>query len=166
MLLSQLLPERRATKLRTGLIRLMGFRIGKGTRFLGLPKFQSSPRGPLGPRLLIGAECTIGTGVILEFGGKLSIGDRVLIGDGAAILTTTHQLGPKENRAGPAIRAPIVIGSDVSIGAGAIILPGAMIGDAARVLPESVVNVSVAPGVTVGGMPARPKPPLIVRNPG
>jgi acetyltransferase-like isoleucine patch superfamily enzyme len=158
-LLARLLPEGRAATLRTGLIRAIGLRIGPGARFLGMPKIQSQHPGPLGPRLQIGANCTIGTRVILEFGEVLTIGDRVSLANGVVILTTTHQLGPKEHRAGPLVRNPVVIGNDVTIGADAIILPGVTIGDAAHVLPNSVVNSSVAPGVTVSGIPARPLRP-------
>jgi acetyltransferase-like isoleucine patch superfamily enzyme len=158
-LLARLLPEGRAARLRAGLIRAIGLRIGAETRFLGMPKIQSPAPGSLRPRLRIGAQCMIGTRVILEFSDVLTIGDRVSLADGVVILTTTHQLGPKEHRAGPVVTSPVVIGNDVSIGADAIILPGATIGDAARVLPNSVVNASVAPGVTVSGIPARPVRP-------
>jgi acetyltransferase-like isoleucine patch superfamily enzyme len=158
-LLARLLPEGRATGLRTGLIRAIGLRIERGTRFLGMPKIQSSPPGPLRPRLRIGAHCTFGARSILEFGEVIMIGDRVSIGDRAVILTTTHQLGPKEHRAGELVRNPVMIGNDVEIGADAIILPGVTIGDGARVLPNSVVNASVAAGITVSGIPARPLRP-------
>jgi acetyltransferase-like isoleucine patch superfamily enzyme len=157
--LAQLLPEGRATGLRTGLIRGIGLRIGRGTRFLGMPKIQSSPPGPLRPRLRIGAHCTFGARSILEFAEVITIGDRVSLADGVVILTTTHELGPKEHRAGALVRNPVVIGNDVEIGADAIILPGATIGDGARVLPNSVVNASVAAGITVSGIPARPLRP-------
>ena len=158
-LLARLLPEGRATGLRTGLVRGIGLRIGRGTRFLGMPKIQSSPPGPLRPRLRIGAHCTFGARSILEFGEVITIGDRVSLADGVVILTSTHQLGPKEHRAGELVRNPVVIGNDVVIGADAIILPGATIGDGARVLPNSVVNANVAAGITVSGIPARPLRP-------
>ena len=158
-LLARLLPEGRVVGLRTSLIRAIGLAIGRGTRFRGMPKIQSSPRGPLRPRLRIGVDCSIGVRSILEFGEVISIGDRVSLADGVVILTTTHQLGPKEHRAGAVVRSPVTIGNDVEIGADAIILPGVMIGDGARVLPNSVVNARVAAGVTAGGIPARPVRP-------
>jgi maltose O-acetyltransferase len=158
-LLGKLLPEGRSAGLRTSLIRAIGLQIGPGTRFLGMPKIQSSPPGSLWPRLRIGAHCSIGSRVVLEFAEALTIGDRVSLAEGVVILTTTHELGPKEHRAGAVIRSPVVIGNDVEIGTDAIILPGAKIGDGARVLPNSVVNASVAPGVTVRGIPARPVRP-------
>lgn len=155
-LLARVLPIGRATRLRALLIRLIGPPIGAGTRFSGMPIIQTSPPRLLGSKLRIGAECSIGARVILEFGESVSIGDRVSLADGVAILTTTHQLGPKEHRAGPAVRYPVHIGDDVQIGLDAIILPGTKIGSGARVLANSVVNASVAPGMTVGGNPARP----------
>ena len=158
-LLAKLLPDGRAVRLRTSLIRGIGLRIDRGTRFLGMPRIQSSPPGSLRPRLRIGAECTFGTRSILEFGDLVTIGDRVSVADGVVILTTTHQIGPKTHRAGPAIRSPVVIGNDVVIGVDAIILPGATIGEGARVLANSVVNASVPAGVTVSGIPARPLRP-------
>jgi acetyltransferase-like isoleucine patch superfamily enzyme len=163
-LLARFLPEGRVATLRTSLIRAIGLRIGPGTRFFGMPKIQSSPLGlfgPIGPKLRIGAQCEIGVRVILEFGELLTIGDRTSLADGVVILTTTHLLGPMAHRAGPLVRSPVVIGNDVAIGADAIILPGVTIGDAARVLPNAVVNTSVAPGATVSGIPARSLPPSV-----
>jgi acetyltransferase-like isoleucine patch superfamily enzyme len=158
-LLVRMLPDGRATKLRTALIRGIGFTIGEGTQFLGMPKIQSTRPGSRKSRLRMGADCTIGVRVILEFGEVLTIGDRVALADGAVILTTTHELGPKEQRAGPAISKPVAIGNDVEIGENAIILPGVTLGDGARVLANSAVNANVAPGVTVSGIPARPLRP-------
>jgi acetyltransferase-like isoleucine patch superfamily enzyme len=155
VLLARLLPEGRAATLRTQLLRAIGPHIGAGTRVLGMPKLQWSPPGALGLKLRIGADCTIATRTILEFGEFLTIGDRVSLADGVVILTTTHQLGPREHRAGPLVRSPVNIGNDVQIGHRSIVLPGATIGDGARILPDSVVTASVPPGVTVGGIPAR-----------
>jgi len=154
-LAARLLPEGRAGRVRASLVRAFGPHVGARTCVLGMPMIQSSSPGPMGDKLHIGSDCTIGTGVILEFGAPLRIGDRVSVGKRVVLLTTTHQIGPPEHRAGPPVRIPVVIGSDVTIGAEAIILPGVTIGEGATVLPNSVVNASVAPGVTVGGIPAR-----------
>jgi acetyltransferase-like isoleucine patch superfamily enzyme len=158
-LLARLLPEGRASGLRTALVRAMGFPIGAGTRFAGMPKMQSAHSGPMRERLRVGTQCVFGRRTILEFGEVLTIGDRVSLADGVVILTTTHELGPKEHRAGRVVRSPVVIGNDVSIGEESIILPGAILGDGARVMPHSVVNSKVAAGVTVNGIPARPVRP-------
>jgi acetyltransferase-like isoleucine patch superfamily enzyme len=158
-LLLKLLPEGRFNGVRTGIIRAMGLVVGRGTRFLGLPKIQSPSAGSAKSRLHVGAGCTIGRRVILEFGESLTIGERVVLQDGVVILTTTHQLGPREHRAGKVMKSPVFIGNDVEVGTNAIILPGVTIGDGARVLEGSVVNAAVAAGTTVNGIPARPVRP-------
>jgi acetyltransferase-like isoleucine patch superfamily enzyme len=124
-----------------------------------MPKLQSTRPGSRKSRLRIGTNCTVGARVILEFGEMLVIGDRVSLATGVVLLTTTHELGPTEKRAGPAVCTPVAIGNDVEIGANAIILPGVTLGDGVCVLPDSVVKASVAPGITVSGNPARPVRP-------
>ena len=51
--------------------------------------------------------------------------------------------------------APIVIGKDVWIGSGAILLPGVHVGDGAVVAAGSVVREDVPPRTVVAGVPAR-----------
>ncbi len=50
----------------------------------------------------------------------------------------------------------VVIGHDVWIGHGAIVLPGRSVGDGAVIAAGSVVTKDVAPYAIVGGNPARP----------
>jgi maltose O-acetyltransferase len=50
---------------------------------------------------------------------------------------------------------PVVIGCDVWIGGGAILLPGVTVGDGAIVAAGAVVSRDVAPGARVAGVPAR-----------
>jgi serine O-acetyltransferase len=49
-----------------------------------------------------------------------------------------------------------VLGDDIFIGSGAKIIGGVTLGNGARVGANAVVLKSVAPGVTVVGIPARP----------
>ena len=51
--------------------------------------------------------------------------------------------------------APIVIGNDVWIGMGAIVLPGIKIGEGAIVAAGAVITADVAPGHIVAGIPAQ-----------
>lgn len=51
--------------------------------------------------------------------------------------------------------APIVIGRDVWIGSGAILLPGVHVGDGAVVAAGAVVRADVPARTIVAGVPAR-----------
>ena len=55
----------------------------------------------------------------------------------------------------PIVSRPVLIGDDVQIGIGAIILKGVTIGDGARVGPGAVVTSDVPAGSSVAGNPAR-----------
>jgi acetyltransferase-like isoleucine patch superfamily enzyme len=53
------------------------------------------------------------------------------------------------------IHKSVVIGKDVWIGAGAILLPGVSIGDNSIIAAGAVVTHDVTPYQVVGGVPAR-----------
>jgi len=93
-------------------------------------------------RLAAGAFLNFGC-VILD-GSDVSIGERTQIGPAVQIYS-----GSEPDR-------PIVIGRNVWIGGGAVILPGVSIGDDAVIAAGSVVVRDVAQGVTVAGNPAKP----------
>jgi serine acetyltransferase len=78
----------------------------------------------------------------------ITLGDNCLIGYHTVILA--HEFLRDELRTGP-----VVLGRDVVVGANCTILPGVVIGDGAVVAAHSLVNRDVAPGTTVGGVPAR-----------
>jgi galactoside O-acetyltransferase len=62
---------------------------------------------------------------------------------------------PDLRRDGSQFSAPVTIEDDVWIGAGAILLPGVVVGAGSVVGAGAVVGSNVPPGVVVAGVPAR-----------
>ena len=104
----------------------------------------------LGPdaRVTIGDFCTIG-GVLFCTNGRVSIGDHSLVSY-SVVVAGSPAAAPGDEGDGD-----IVIGDDVWVGAGAILLPGAVIGDGAIVAARAVVDFEVPAGCVVAGNPAR-----------
>lgn len=113
---------------------------------------------------LPGAELVIGddvgmSGAILYAWKKISIGDRVLIGADAAIYDSDfHPLDPVKRSQFDLEsigKAPVVIESDVWIGARAIVLKGVTVGRGSVVGAGAIVTADVPPGSIVAGIPAK-----------
>jgi len=99
---------------------------------------------------------SIGSGVHLGASsqGSIHIGDRCAIAAGVRFVTPTHDYNVLPvSRVG--INKPIVIGEDVWIGTGAIILPGVTVHEGAVVAAGAVVAKDVSADCVVGGVPAR-----------
>lgn len=104
--------------------------------------------------LRVGKRVAINAFVHIWANAPVTIGDHSMLASHVRITTSTHD---------PAIRpyrdhrrdAPVVIGRNVWIGSGAIVLPGITIGDNAVVGAGSVVTRDVAPDTIVAGVPAR-----------
>lgn len=146
------LPENRAQDARSELFRLAGFRIGARTRIASSPKING--RRTLFSNLVVGSDCAIEAGCVLDLEDRITIGDRVTLSPGVMILTSTHELDIREHRAGPVVYAPVTIGDGVWLGARCIILSGVTIGAGAIVDPGAVVNKDVSAHTRVGGVPA------------
>jgi len=97
------------------------------------------------------------TGGSLVCATSITIGDRVLVGANCDIIDTDfHPLLPEARNAGlPASKAPIVIESDVFIGANCIVLKGVTIGRGSVIGAGSVVTMNIPAGVIAAGNPAR-----------
>ena len=147
------LPPTGGTWLRSAVLRQMGFQVGEGTLFQGTPQF---PRGSveLAP-LTIGRDCVIGVGCSFDLAESITIGHRVNIGHQTLILTGTHELGPREHRAGTVVKKPVVIEDGAWIGPRCIVLPGVSIGRGAIVAPGSLVDKDVAEHTRVSGTPIK-----------
>jgi len=106
----------------------------------------------------LGAHVSLHPMCYVDATGGLTIGSDVSIAHGASILTTEHDYAvPGVATRDATVRpAPVAIGNDVWIGAGARILAGVRIGAHAVVGAGAVVTRDVPAGTIVAGVPARP----------
>ncbi len=111
--------------------------------------------GPDKP-VTIGDDFFIGTHCYINGVAGLTIGDRVTIAHGAMIFTDSGpNTSPLLQERFPITSAPVVIGDDVWIAAGAKILPGVTIGSRCVIGAGSVVKDNVPDGSIMGGVPAK-----------
>lgn len=107
--------------------------------------------------LSVGSNVYFNRGAFIIARAKITIGDNSGIGPYAMIVSDNHGYrdGSIPYREQPRDLEPIVIGRDVWIGAHAVILKGAVLGDGCVVSAGAVVSGTVAPFAIVGGNPAR-----------
>lgn len=127
--------------------RLTGRPIDPG--FSLFPSFYTD----CGKNLFIGKNVFFNSGCRFQDQGGIVIGDGVLIGHNVVLATINHDFDPA--RRGNNFPAPIRIGKNVWIGAGAIVLPGVTIGGGAVVAAGAVVTKNVPEMTVVGGVPAQ-----------
>ena len=83
------------------------------------------------------------------------IGDYTMIGPNVVIATAGHPLLPELREQGYQYNAPVHIGRNCWLGAGAIILPGITIGDNAVIGAGSVVTKNIPANTVAVGTPCR-----------
>ncbi|WP_410000407.1 acyltransferase [Gemmata sp. SH-PL17] len=135
--------------------------LGDGVRLSGKPSFAFGRAGAEGaPELVIGDDTFIGHGCSFSVGRSVRIGRHCLLASGVTVLDMDgHPVDANRRRAGdptpPESIAPVIIGDDVWIGRGAVILKGVSIGHRAIVAAHSVVTKNVPADAIVAGNPAR-----------
>ena len=110
-------------------------------------------------QIQIGSGCVLSTAVHIVAMAGITIGRGTLIGEFVSLRDANHIRTPNEPlRYSGHAASPIVIGHDVWIGRGAVVLAGITIGDGATIGANAVVTHDVPPGSIVAGVPARPIP--------
>jgi maltose O-acetyltransferase len=97
-------------------------------------------------------NCAVTTSTLVT--GVGTIGDYCQFGTGVQILTPLHPLEATLRRK-EEYGAPIVIGSDVWVGSGALILPGVTVGSRTVIGAGSVVTRDLPDDVLAVGNPCR-----------
>ena len=110
-----------------------------------------------GYNIFLGKKVFLNFGCVLLDVCRIEIGDGCQIGPGVQIYAADHPRDAEVRRRGLENGRPVVIGRDVWIGGGALILPGVTVGDDAVIGAGSVVTRDVAAGATVMGNPAQVK---------
>jgi maltose O-acetyltransferase len=107
-----------------------------------------------GSNILLGKKCFFNfNGVVLDV-CQVRVGDHTLFGPAVQIYTATHPLNAELRRT-QEFGKPVMIGSDVWVGGGAIVCPGVTIGSRSVIGAGSVVTRDIPEGVFAAGNPCR-----------
>lgn len=147
------LPPNTGSRLRRTVLAGIGFDIGQGTTFLGMPTITGDKK--LLHYLSIGRQCRVGTGCYFELGAPIRIGDGVVLEHQVLLMTTSHEIGLSVRRADLAYARPVTVEDGARLGARSTILPGVTIGVGAVVAAGALVNKDVLPHTVVAGIPAK-----------
>ncbi|TYB50652.1 sugar O-acetyltransferase [Nonomuraea sp. PA05] len=108
-----------------------------------------------GSHIRIGARSFANFGLVALDVASITIGDDVQIGSNVQLMTPTHPVDPELRRAKWEAAKPIVIGDNVWLGSGAIVLAGVTIGENTVVGAGAVVTRDLPANVVAVGNPAR-----------
>jgi acetyltransferase-like isoleucine patch superfamily enzyme len=134
--------------------------LGDHVTFGGKPVFIFGNRGERTPEVVVGDHTFIGHLCSFSASSSIRIGNDCLLAGGVQVADYDgHPVDAARRRAGeptpPEGIQPVVIGNDVWIGAGAMILKGVHIGDRSIIGAGAVVTRDVPADVVVAGNPAR-----------
>ena len=145
---NQLLPSQQAEK--TALLQEMFAEIGENC-YIETP-FHSN----FGGRNVHFGKCVYANfNLTLVDDTHIYVGDYTMFGPGVTVATAGHPIQPDLRRQGMQYNAPVRIGKNCWIGAGAIILPGVTIGDNVVIGAGSVVTKDIPSNVVAVGNPCR-----------
>jgi acetyltransferase-like isoleucine patch superfamily enzyme len=133
-------------------LRPVGLKVGHDTGLYNGTFFDLGPEG----EVTVGNYCTL-VGAIIATNGRVEIGDYTFIAH--EVVIADHFVAVPPNTDGvwhyPRRETKIVIGTNVWIGARAVLLDGARIGEGAIIGAAAVVDFEVPPYTVAVGNPAR-----------
>ena len=131
------------------LLRLMGVKFGKDT-FIDTPfRCDYGKHITVGDRFYANSFCTM-----IDV-APITIGNNVMFGTHVQIITAGHPIHPDVRNTAYEYGAPVTIGDNVWIGAGAIVLPGVTIGKNTVIGAGAVVTKDVPENVVAAGNPCK-----------
>jgi len=135
-------------RVRVHLLRAYGIRAGKNVGVFERVFFGSN-------RVRIGRGCFISINCIFDAAASITLGSYVFLAPGVKLITSDHEPGPANKRAGLLTSADIVIGDGCWLGAGATVLPGIKIAPGCIIGAGAVVTKDCAANGVYVGVPAR-----------
>jgi maltose O-acetyltransferase len=108
-----------------------------------------------GYNVSIGSDAFVNFNAVILDCAPVTIGDGAQIGPGVQLLGADHPRDAQTRRDLLELARPISIGSNVWLGAAAIVLPGVSVGDDSIIGAGSVVTRDVPNGVLAVGNPCR-----------
>ncbi len=96
--LAALLPSESFIRLRPRLFRLAGIRIGRGTCMSGRVRLVGC--GDIARRLVVGSDCYLNENITFSLGAMVILEDNVSVGMECLIVTSSHEMGTADFRAG------------------------------------------------------------------
>lgn len=151
-------------KLRASIFRLLGATIGKSVRIEDVR---------IGNQISWGfSNLSVGNFTVITQDARLDLTDRIVIGENTVVCGTvyTHQDAGSLLFESPTVKryprkvAPVLIGNNVYIATGTIILCGVRIGDNSVVAAGSVVTSDVPSNILYAGVPAKWKKTFVVSD--
>jgi len=121
--------------------------VGEGVRI------ETPFHTDFGKNITLGNRVFINAGCKFQDQGGIVIGDGSLIGHNVVLATLDHDLAPEKRHI--LHPAPIRIGNNVWIGAGAVVTKGVTIGDNSVIAAGAVVTRDIPPNVIAAGVPAK-----------
>jgi acetyltransferase-like isoleucine patch superfamily enzyme len=101
-------------------------------------------------RISVGTDVLVSHQCFFQGAGGISFGSRIMLGPRVMLITVGHDLTTRRS-----VLKPIRIEDGVWIGAGAIVLPGVVVGRESIVAAGAVVTRDVPERTVVAGVPAR-----------
>ncbi|MGL4309594.1 MAG: acyltransferase [Paracoccaceae bacterium] len=127
--------------------------IGKGAKISPTASFANARNLYIGDRVSIGANVSLWAG---NGSARIVLGDDVLFAPNVLVTTSNYRFNEGSPVTEQAMdEADVVIGNDVWLGYGAIVLPGVKIGDRAIIGAGALVRKDVPPNGIAVGNPAR-----------
>lgn len=103
-------------------------------------------------------------GLTLVDDTHIEVGDNCMFGPNVVIATAGHPILPSLREQGLQYNAPVRIGKNCWIGAGALVMPGVTIGDGSVIGAGSVVTRNIPANVVAVGNPCRVLRPIGERD--